>query len=206
MSSFELKESPIKNLILFKRFSKWKRKIKKIEKNFPEIKSLRTESSLQKQEKEELKECTFHPKINLSSSTRNFKNKKTIDNDSDTSVYKRLYSNFKQYNQKKELKKKEKEDFLNKEISFSPKVNKSFKSNSNSISTKNFDERLKYYKERRNKNIEKLEDMMKKDEQEKYTFQPQLNKNRGRSRNKEEIIKKKEEEEEKPKPKKKFRY
>ena len=43
---------------------------------------------------------------------------------------------------------------------------------------------------------------MKKDEQEKYTFQPQLNKNRGRSRNKEEITKKKEEEEEKPKPKK----
>ena len=202
MSSFELKESPIKNLILFKRFSKWKRKIKKIEKNFPEIKSLRTESSLQKQEKEELKECTFHPKINLSSSTRNFKNKKTIDNDNDTSVYKRLYSNFKLYNQKKEMKKKEKEDFLNKEISFSPKVNKSFKSNSNSISTKNFDERLKYYNERRNKNIEKLEDMMKKDEQEKYTFQPQLNKNRGRSRNKEEITKKKEEEEEKPKPKK----
>jgi hypothetical protein len=175
MSSFELKESPIKNLILFKRFSKWKRKIKKIEKNFPEIKSLRTESSLQKQEKEELKECTFHPKINLSSSTRNFKNKKTIDNDNDTSVYKRLYSNFKLYNQKKEMKKKEKEDFLNKEISFSPKVNKSFKSNSNSISTKNFDERLKYYNERRNKNIEKLEDMMKKYEQEKYTFQPQLN-------------------------------
>ena len=100
------------------------------------------------------------------------------------------------------MKKKEKEDFLNKEISFSPKVNKSFKSNSNSISTKNFDERLKYYIERRNKNIEKLEDMMKKDEQEKYTFQPQLNKNRGRSRNKEEITKKKEEEEEKPKPKK----
>lgn len=195
---FNLNSSSLKYLLLFQKFSKWKRLIKN---NVLQEKGNQTfdEKLLSK---EELKECTFHPKINQSSSTRNFKNKKTIDNDSDTSVYKRLYSNFKQYNQKKELKKKEKEDFLNKEISFSPKVNKSFKSNSNSISTKNFDERLKYYKERRNKNIEKLEDMMKKDEQEKYTFQPQLNKNRGRSRNKEEIIKKKEEEEEKPKPKK----
>ncbi len=197
ISSFNLKNSPIKYLILFKRFTKWKRNTFKKKDNVQDLKSIQTESSINRYKIEELKECTFHPKINQSSSTRNFKNKKTIESDDDSSVYIRLYSNFKKYNLKKEAKKKEKDEIEKKEISFSPKLNKSFKSKSISISNKNFGERLQYYKDKRNKNIEKLEETIKKNEQEKYTFQPHLNKNRGRSKIKEEV--KKKEEEEKPK-------
>ena len=185
----------MKYLILFKRFTKWKRNTFKKKDSIQDLKSIQTESSINRYKIDELKECTFHPKINQSSSTRNFKNKKTIESEDDSSVYIRLYSNFKKYNLKKEVKQKEKDEFEKKEISFSPKLNKSFKSKS--ISNKNFDERLKYYKDKKNKNIEKLEESIKKIEQEKYTFQPHLNKNRGRSKTKEEV--KKKEEEEKPK-------
>ena len=182
---FNLNSSSLKYLLLFQKFSKWKRLIKN---NVLQEKGNQTfdEKLLSK---EELKECTFHPRIN----SNYISLKKEEEKDKKEKVFDRLYNDYQIYNLKREMKVNESEQ-LHKN-SFSPKLNRTPKK-FNKISNQSFSERLKIYQDKKKENIEKIS--IKKEEGKQYTFQPHLNENRGKSKNL-EIKNKKLEEENKPK-------
>ena len=161
----------------YKYLMKWYRNILLNKKNFINPYTY-YETSSSKQEKENLKECTFRPKINSSSSTRTFsKNNKEQYEYLNNSVYDRLYGKFIQYNLKKEIKKQENEQIIKKSVPFTPHLYKS-PENFKNIAQKNFNERQEIYKEKRNNNLKNLEDSINENVKTKCTFIPHLNKNR----------------------------
>ena len=123
------------------------------------------------------------------------------EKDKKEKVFDRLYNDYQIYNLKREMKVNESEQ-LHKN-SFSPKLNRTPKK-FNKISNQSFTERLKFFEDKKNEKLKNIGDNIKKEEVQKYTFQPILNDNR-RKVNIEEIKKRekerkqKEENEEKPK-------
>ena len=101
------KSPSLKYLLLFKKFSKWKRLLKN-NKNQDKINQTFDNRSITKEELEELKECTFHPKINSNfNSSRNSKKNTLKENEEEknSKVYERLYKVFIKYNLNREVKK-----------------------------------------------------------------------------------------------------
>jgi hypothetical protein len=164
--------------IKYKYLMKWYRNILlNNKKNFVNLYT-HYETSTSKKEKENLKECTFKPKINSSSSTRHYsKNNKEQYEYLNNSVYDRLYGKFVQYNLKKEIKKQENEQVIKNNTPFSPNLYKSPEIFKN-LAQKNFTERQKIYKEKKDNNLKSLEDSINENVKTKYTFNPHLNKNR----------------------------
>ena len=193
----------LKYLLLFKKFSKWKR-ILKNNRNQDKINQTFDNRSITKEELEELKECTFHPKINSNYySSRNSKKNTLKENEEEknSKVYERLYKDFLKYNLNKEVKKKESEQ-LN-QNSFSPKLNRTPKKY-NKISNQSFTERLKFFEDKKNEKLKNIGENIKKEEVKTYTFQPILNDNRRKvnieeMKKREKEKKQKEENEDKPK-------
>ena len=193
----------LKYLLLFKKFSKWKR-ILKNNRNQDKINQTFDNRSITKEELEELKECTFHPKINSNYySSRNSKKNTLKENEEEknSKVYERLYNVFLKYNLNREVKKNESEQ-LN-QNSFSPKLNRTPKKY-NKISNQSFTERLKFFEDKKNEKLKNIGENIKKEEVKTYTFQPILNDNRRKvnieeMKKREKEKKQKEENEDKPK-------
>ena len=193
----------LKYLLLFKKFSKWKRLLKN-NRNQDKINQTFDNRSITKEELEELKECTFHPKINSNYySSRNSKKNTLKENEEEknSKVYERLYNVFLKYNLNREVKKNESEQ-LN-QNSFSPKLNRTPKKY-NKISNQSFTERLKFFEDKKNEKLKNIGENIKKEEVKRYTFQPILNDNRRKvnieeMKKREKEKKQKEENEDRPK-------
>lgn len=137
-------------------------------------------SARTKKEIEELKECTFQPAVNTSTSTRNSRYKTNnsilIDrNLNNLSVYARLYSDYMRINLKKEIKRNETEVQLGESTSFLPKMSHTPKQYQ-SLSSRSFSERIVNYKENKQKRREKLENQIEDSYRMQYTFVPITNK------------------------------
>ncbi len=95
------------------------------------------ETTISLREKEELKECTFKPRINKSDLSYDQNRSNTID------AFTRLYTDHEKYNTKKLMKSLQK-DFRDSKINcFSPNLSQSMKMNMNySLQSKKFFDRL----------------------------------------------------------------
>ena len=109
-------------------------------------------SSVESKELEDLKECTFKPKINLSSPKPN-KNisemrNKSKEKESLISIFDKLYKDEEKNKLAKELRTIDREYNLGKTFSFTPNLNKKFKTIYKYQDHKNFAERQREYKEK----------------------------------------------------------
>ena len=140
------------------------------------------ETSRYKKEKEELKECTFRPIINTSTSTsirkknRNGQNN-TLTQSNNTSVYERLYTDFVKMNLMKDMKRNETDKQIGESISFSPHMYTTPKIYALKVS-KSFTERLEKFTNKKKEKEDRITRIMEHQRKEECTFNPRLNNNR----------------------------
>ena len=120
-------------------------------------------TSLEEKELENLKECTFKPRINKSVSKKLNKSEikdKNKENKEENviSIFERLYKDEQKNKLSKELKTVDKEFNLGKTFSFAPKLNNKFKKFYKYQDHKNFVQRQREYMEKSDKKKEELRD------------------------------------------------
>ena len=120
-------------------------------------------TSLEEKELENLKECTFKPRINKSVSKKLNKSEikdKNKENKEENviSIFERLYKDEQKNKLSKELKTVDKEFNLGKTFSFVPKLNNKFKKLYKYQDHKNFVQRQREYMEKSDKKKEELRD------------------------------------------------
>ena len=120
-------------------------------------------TSLEEKELENLKECTFKPRINKSVSKKLNKSEikdKNKENKEENviSIFERLYKDEQKNKLSKELKTVDKEFNLGKTFSFVPKLNNKFKKFYKYQDHKNFVQRQREYMEKSDKKKEELRD------------------------------------------------
>ena len=132
-------------------------------------------TSLEEKEMEELKECTFRPKINTShkhKALRNIFPREEVPKKDIQSTFDKLYSDNEKYKLAKELKTIDYEYMLGKNISFTPNLSNFRKSYSKN--EKNFEERQMEYLFKKNKNNEELKNKIDYDDQILCSFNPKI--------------------------------
>ena len=114
-------------------------------------------SSIESKELEDLKECTFKPKINIFSSKHN-KNSSKVNNNNKSkekgnleSIFDKLYKDEEKNKLAKELRTIDREYNLGKTFSFTPNINNKFKKIYKYQDNRNFDERQREFKEKLDK-------------------------------------------------------
>lgn len=146
----------------------------------PKYNKLRLETSLEKKEKEDQNECTFHPDTTLSNSYH----RPTIYNDTNTlgnsnnpnneSVYDRLYRDSEKYETKRQIRKIESEHKLSETYNFKPDLN-STKNKFRNKSEITFNERQQSFLDKKMQNKEKLQHIMEEINNTKCSFSPKIN-------------------------------
>ena len=183
---YNIKKRRINNIIKYKDFRNKNKESENIIKNSTRNNTNRKEkiyTSLEEKEMEELKECTFQPKINNSRTHKRIRNilsegkttsailsKKEIQ-----STFDKLYHDSEKYKLTKELKIIDYEYLLGKNTSFSPNIshNYNFRKSFNIID-KNFEERQKEYLSIINKKNEELKNKLESDYEISCSFNPQI--------------------------------
>ena len=150
------------------------------DKKCPKYERLRIETSIDKKEKEDLNECTFHPDTTLSNSyyrhTSCVNDTNTLGNinSNNESVYDRLYKDGEKYESKRQIKKLELEHMLSEQYNFKPALLSSpnkFRRKSNI----KFNERQKSFIDKKSQNKQKLQFIMDEDFNTKCSFSPKIN-------------------------------
>lgn len=144
-------------------------------------------TSLEEKELEELKECTFRPKINNSRAINRIRNNISEEKDTSTiiskkgiqSTFDKLYHDNEKYKLTKEMKTIDHEYLLGKKISFTPNIinNYYFRKSYSSYSKgdKNFEERQNEYLFKRNQKCEELKNKINSDNERLCSFNPKIN-------------------------------
>ena len=150
------------------------------DKTCPKYERLRIETSIDKKEKEDLNECTFHPDTTLSNSyyrpTSCVNDNNTIGNinSNNESVYDRLYKDGEKYESKRQIKKLELEHMLSEQYNFKPAL----LSTPNKFRRKSkvkFNERQKSFIDKKSQNKQKLQYIIDEDFNSKCSFSPKIN-------------------------------
>lgn len=156
---------------LQKKFQKWKKfsvcPLNNTNTNMSNLLNSRSfllENSSMRKEKEELKHCTFHPKIN--------KNTNIVNS---VPAHERLYSDFEKGKQRRILQAIEHEKKESEMASFSPSVSLN---NYYTNSSRNFFERLEDFSKSKVKNKERKVNEIENEMNGKYTFSPNFKKNK----------------------------
>ena len=150
------------------------------DKKCPKYERLRIETSVDKKEKEDLNECTFHPDTTLSNSyyrpTSCVNDNNTLGNinSNNESVYDRLYKDGEKYESKRQIKKLELEHMLSEQYNFKPAL----LSTPNKFRRKSkikFNERQKSFIDKKTQNKQKLQYIIDEDFNSKCSFSPKIN-------------------------------
>lgn len=153
------------------------------DKQCPKYKGLRIETSVDRKEKEDLIECTFHPDTTLSNSyhrritSNNINDTNTVgnNNNNNESVYDRLYRDREKYESKRQMKKIEFEHKLSQQYVFKPAL----LSTPNKFRNKsefNFNERQLSFINQKTQNKQKIQHLIDEDYNTKCSFSPKINK------------------------------
>ena len=159
-------------------------------KNENESKKPKLYTSLEEKEMEELKECTFHPKINKSRTYNKIRNILSGENISSNilskkkdiqSTFDKLYNDNEKYKFSREMRTIDHEHILGKNISFTPNLsnNHNFRKRY-SKSDKNFEERQKDYLYKKNINYEELKNKIDSDYEKLFSFIPKITNDKGK--------------------------
>ena len=177
------------NIITYKDFrSKSKESNKKSKSNANSNKKPNLKTSLEEKEMEELKECTFKPKINNGRTKRkrnilsggktfsNFLSKKEIQ-----ATFEKLYNDSEKYKISREMKTIDHEYLLGKNISFTPNIsnNLNFRKSYITKSDKNFEERQKEYLFKKNRKCEELKNKLNENYEKLCSFNPKITNDKG---------------------------
>ena len=140
-------------------------------------------SSIESKELEDLKECTFKPKINILSSKHNnnssqIKNK-SKEKENITSIFDKLYKDEEKNKLAKELRTIDKEYNLGKTFSFTPNINNKFKTIYKYQGHSNFEERQKEYKEKLDKKRMELKFQIESKNDLLCSFNPKITNEKG---------------------------
>ena len=177
-STSHLKKNKSNSSLLSHQFSKSKQKNKKenidylnkLSKSKTEHNLLPEKTTQYLKEKEEYeKNCTFKPKINNSYSFVYNNNYSHCSHNG--SLIDRLYLDNKNRMARREMESLKKNHYESKENTFSPKLITSY---GNKLK-QNFNERLKYFDETKEKNMKKLTNDIEDEFKKKFTFTPQIN-------------------------------
>ena len=142
-------------------------------------------SSVSIKEQEELKECTFSPKINEFSKLRRSSDKKGSKEKIVCEIFNKLHNDGIIYKNKFEFNKVKYEQKLREEITFHPKINTFSKQLSENNQT--FEERQKIYLEKKEKNSEKIKQKLDENFSKLCSFIPQVNINNNNVLNRSKI-------------------
>ena len=138
-------------------------------------------TSLESKELKDLKECTFKPRINSSSSKRiiNNRNNKNKSKDNIMSVFDKLYKEEEKLKLTKELRTIDKDYTLGQNFSFTPNINNRYKKIYKYQDHKNFAERQREFKEKLDKKKEELRDEIDSQFELICSFNPKITNERG---------------------------
>ena len=179
----ELKNKQISDIIKYKNFRNQRNNLNKKNNNTQRNNKCNKKhsllTSLEEKEMEELKECTFNPKINNSYNYKAIRNifpggkmiSAVLSEKNFQSTFDKLYHDNEKYKLSKDIKTVDHEYMLGKNMSFTPNISNFRKS---SKSNKNFDERQLEYLYRRNKNNEELKNKLDYDYQILCSFNPKI--------------------------------
>ena len=147
------------------------------DKQYPKYKGLRIETSVDRREKEDFIECTFHPDTTLSNSYHRITSYVNDTNSlgNSQSVYERLYKARERYETKRQMKKLEFEHKLSEQYIFKPAL-LSTPSKFRNKSEINFNERQLTFINQRSQNKQKIQHIIDEDYNVKCSFSPKINK------------------------------
>ena len=135
-------------------------------------------TSLETKELNELKECTFKPRINKSSpKKKNTSNSKEKEKNNLQSTFDKLFHDEEKYKLSKELKTIDRDNNLGKTFSFTPNISNKFKNIYKN--NKNFVERQNYYNEKVSKKREDLNNEINSKCELICSFSPKITNEKG---------------------------
>ena len=137
-------------------------------------------TSLESKELEDLKECTFKPRINISSLSKEKNNiDKNKSKENIISIFDKLYKDEEKKKLNKELRTIDREYTLGKNFSFTPNLNKRFNRVYKYQDHKNFAQRQREYKEKLDKKREELRDELDSKYELLCSFNPKITNEKG---------------------------
>ena len=140
-------------------------------------------TSLEEKELENLKECTFKPRINKSCyktlSKSDIKDKDKENKENILSIFERLYKDEQKNKLSKELRTIDREYNLGKTFSFAPRLNNKFKKMYKYKDHKNFVQRQREYMEKSDKKKEELRDEVDSKYELLCSFNPKITNEKG---------------------------